>query len=138
MTMDATLAIQKGIIDKLLVTVAVTNLVGTRIYDRVEKGTLLPYISIGPSQSVQDDFECGDAYEVFQQIDVWSDGPGYVKAKQIAGEVRKAIHDATLILDGQGYVLVEIRHQSARFFRDADGITSHAVIDFRALVETDE
>jgi hypothetical protein len=133
---DPALPLQKAIRDKLLATAAVTALVDNRIYDRVPINPVYPYISIGPAQTLPNDAECIEAFEVFQQIDVWSQKPGYPEEKEIAGAARRAIHRIDLTLEG--FALVEIEHRVTRHMRDPDGLTSHAAIEFRAMVETDD
>lgn len=133
---DPALTLQKAIRDKLLATADVTALVGTRVYDRVPIDATYPYISIGPTQTIADDAECIEGFEVFQQIDVWSQKPGFPEEKEIAGAARRAIHRIDLSLEG--FALVEIEHRVTRHMRDPDGLTSHAAIEFRAMVETDD
>lgn len=133
---DPALTLQKAIRDKLLASGDVVALVGQRIYDRVPMDAVYPYISIGPAQTFADDAECIEGFEVFQQIDVWSQKPGFPEEKEIAGAVRSAIHRIDLSLDG--FELIEIEHRVTRHMRDPDGLTSHAAIELRAMVETND
>jgi hypothetical protein len=133
---DPALTLQKAIRDKLLASSDVVALVGQRIYDRIPNDPDYPYISIGPAQTFAEDAECIEGFEVFQQIDIWSQKPGFPEEKEIAGAARVAIHRVDLSLDG--FVLVEIEHRVTRHMRDPDGLTSHGAIEFRAMIETDE
>jgi hypothetical protein len=134
-------------LNKLRQVAALTAIVGTKIYDRVPErqagGVLVadvtsPYISMGPTTAISEDADCIDGLEVTFQIDAWSWGSGLaygsVQASQIAGEVRKALHDVDLELSVNA--LVSIRHEMTRILRESDGITNHAVIQFTAVVET--
>jgi hypothetical protein len=110
-----------------------------RIYDHVPRGTngaitaSFPFVAFANWQEVTDDVLCIPGAEVFVTIDVWSRGVGMVEAHRIAAEVKAALHDAELSLTDNALVLIE--HETTRTFRDPDGITSHAVLDFRAFVE---
>ena len=134
-------------LNKLRQSSALTAIVGTKIYDRVPEkqvsGQLVPdvtspYISLGPATAISDDADCIDGLEVTFQIDGWSWGSGLayssVQASQIAGEIRKALHDVELELSANA--LVSIRHEMTRILRESDGITNHAVVQFTAVVET--
>jgi hypothetical protein len=134
-------------LNKLRQVAALTAIVGTKIYDRVPErqagGVLVadvtsPYISMGPTTAISEDADCIDGLEVTFQIDAWSWGSGLaygsVQASQIAGEVRKALHDVDLELSVNA--LVSIRHERTRILRESDGITNPGVIQFTAVVET--
>lgn len=134
-------------LNKLRQVPALVTLVGNKFYDRVPEkqvnGQIVadvtsPYISLGPASAVPDDAECIPTLDITFQVDAWSWGSGLayssVQASQIAGEVRKALHDADLPLTVNA--LVSIRHEDTRILRDSDGITNHAVIVFTAVVET--
>lgn len=133
---DPSAALQKAIVAHLKADALVTTVLAQRVYDRVPVPPIWPYASIGPAQALEDDADCVEAFEVFQQVDVWSEDPGFLEAKEIAGMVRKALHGAELALDG--FVLNEIRVRNIRYLRAPDGLTSHAVIDIRALLETEQ
>lgn len=132
---DPSAALQAAIKTKLLANADFSGFFGTKIFDRVPPSAVTPYAAFGPGQTLEDDADCVEGFEVFQQIDVWSMEPGYQQAKEGAGVIRKAIHRQDLTLDG--FVLVEIMFRNIRYLRDPDGLTSHAVIDLRALLETD-
>ncbi|MBO9589532.1 DUF3168 domain-containing protein [Devosia sp.] len=134
-------------LNKLRQVAALTAIVGTKIYDRVPEkqvaGQLVPdvtspYISLGPVTASSDDADCISGLEITFQIDGWSWGSGLayssVQASQIAGEIRKALHDVELELSVNA--LVSIRHELTRILRESDGITNHAVVQFTAVVET--
>lgn len=109
------------------------NVADKKIYDRVQDGKEPLYVAFGPAQVIDDSVDCVDGYEVFQQIDVWSRAVGSVEAKTVAGQVRAALHEAELTL--AGFRLIEIRHQDTRVFADPDGLTTHAALSFRALIQ---
>lgn len=142
--MDASYELILAAITKLRATTAVTALVGTKIYDRVpekQDGTpnvTSPYVSMGPTTTIPDDYDCVDGEEITFQIDAWSWGGGEaygsVEVRKISDAIKRALHDADLTLANNA--LVTIRHELTRILRDPDGITNHAAIQFTATVET--
>jgi hypothetical protein len=63
----------------------------------------------------------------------WSREVGFPEVKRLAAAVKDALHLAPIVLDN--WRLVSINHRGTRVFRDQDGLSSHAVIDFAAFVE---
>lgn len=142
--MDASYELISAAIAKLRATPAVTNYVSTRIYDRVpgsqngSENVPFPYISLGPSSSVPDDYECVDGEEITFQFDVWSSGCGEafstVECRKISGAIKRALHNAELTLSTNA--LVTLRHTLTRVMADPDPTISHAAVQFTAVVET--
>lgn len=91
------------------------------------------YVTIGEAQFLRDDATCVDGGEVYLTLHAWSRKVGYPVAKQIADAVAESLHLAPLTLATNR--LISIMHRQTRVFRDTDGLTSHAVIDFVANVE---
>ncbi|MGH0318276.1 DUF3168 domain-containing protein [Sinorhizobium meliloti] len=91
------------------------------------------YVTIGEAQFLRDDATCVNGGEVFLTLHAWSRKVGYPVAKQIADAVAESLHLAPLTLATNR--LISIMHRQTRVFRDTDGLTSHAVIDFVANVE---
>lgn len=130
---DASLELQGAIVAALKSSPAVAALVGPRVFDRVPSDAAFPYILLGPDQVLSDGAECIDAVEISLQVDAWSRAVGFPEVKQIAGAVRTALHQADLALPAAA--LLSLEHRQTRTIRDPDGITSHAVVEFTALVE---
>jgi len=133
---DPSLAMQGAIVAALKASVAVTALIGgpteARIFDRVPEKQVFPYIAFGPAQVIQQDATCIDGSEVYQQIDVWSRLPGFPECKRVAEAVREALHRLDATFGDLGF---EIEHQFTNYLRDPDGLTSHAVLSFRAEID---
>lgn len=91
------------------------------------------YVTIGEAQFLRDDATCVSGGEVYLTLHAWSRKVGYPVAKQIANAVMESLHLAPLTLATNR--LISIMHRQTRVFRDPDGLTSHAVIDFVANVE---
>lgn len=130
---DPSLDMQKAIVHRLKNTAGVTALVAQRIFDQVPPNTAFPYISYGSDQVLSDDADCVTGYEIFIQIDVWSRAVGQPEMKRIGGAVRAALRDAEFVLDDHALVLIE--HRTTRYLDDPDGISHHAAVEFRALVD---
>lgn len=127
------LELQGAIVARLKADAAVTGLIGSRVYDRVPDAGTFPYVSFGPEQILPDDADCITGFEISMQIDAWSRGVGFPEVKRIAEAVRAALHAVELTL--MDNALVSFEHRQTRIFRDPDGITNHAAIEFVALVE---
>ena len=131
--MEVTHALQAAAVAALKASPAVTALVVGRVLDRVTDKTAFPYINLSGFQLVQDDADCIDGAEVFFDVHVWSRTVARTESADIAGAVREVLHNATLLLTDAE--LTELEHRDTRYMRDPDGVTNHAVVTFRALIE---
>jgi hypothetical protein len=131
--MEATHVLQAAAYAALKADAALTALIAGRIFDRVAPDAVFPYVNLAGFQLVQDDADCVDGAEIFFEVHVWSRVVARTEAAEITGAVRAVLHDADLALNGFDLVLIE--HRDTRYLRDPDGVTNHAVITFRALVD---
>lgn len=125
---DPSLEVQGAIVAAL----KAADVAGDRIYDTVPDGVVFPYVTVGEGDTVGTDNSCWAASEVTIQVHVWSRAVGFPECKTIAAAVRGAL--------SQPLTLATHRNMSAefvvaRFLRDPDGITRHAAIEFRYLVD---
>lgn len=135
---EPSLAIQAAVVATLLNDSGVTSLgtppIGTRIYDRVPPGALFPYITYGLDQVNEDDSgDCGNAWEVFVPLHIWSRAVGQPEMKNISGAIRTLLHNNLMPVTGFNLVIFE--HRTTNYLGDPDGLTQHARLDFRALIE---
>lgn len=128
---DPHLEIQRAQVAALKVAPAVA---GGRIRDRVDAAEAFPYVTVGDGETFGDDTDCFRASEVISRVHVWSRAVGWPEAKQIAGDVRTRLA-VDLVLTG--FRVVDSEHVITRYLRDPDGLTSHAVVEFRYLVDHD-
>jgi hypothetical protein len=129
---DPSLELQKRLVAALK-ALAMTE-VGDRIYDRVPEAAAFPYLSIGDCQVLPDKAGCIDGSEVFLQIDAWSRATNYGETKTIAKQIVARLDDAEdLNVDGYDVIVFEL--QGVQHLRDPDGMTRHAAITFRTLVQ---
>lgn len=136
---EPSLELQGAIIARLKADADVAALVGARIYDRVPPSAAHPYIAWQSDQIIDDSTDCHDDVEVFTTLDIWArqtdSNPtaARVQAKRIAHAVRQSLNGADITLTDNAMVLIE--HRTTRVLTDPDGITTHAVIDFRSLIQ---
>lgn len=133
--MTPEIALQKAIRTRLATNAVVTDLVpATSILDRNERPAPDPSIIIGEGQSRDD----GDSIArrlttVFMDLHVWKKEASTAGVKAIAGAIRAAFRPK---LDGSdGFHFVDAYVSGARFLRDPDGETSHAVVTITAKVQ---
>lgn len=138
MTTEPTLAVQLAVVTRLTDAEAVQALVPERVYDRVPKGTVPPYVRVGnPDRDVPNKAECYDGSEVFLQIDAFGDREqvGKPGVKRIAGAVIAALDECEDAIDIEDYRLLVLEKFGVEFRTEPDGLTEHAIMTFRALVE---
>lgn len=129
--------LQALITTRLKAVAAVTDIVSTRILDRVPEGTDFPYVSFGPSDTIDDGDGADDCISgeiETLQIDCWSRYQGgFKELKSLTYAVRQALH----LFAGEfsASALVELRVIGRRHFRDPDGLTSHGVVTVQAIME---
>lgn len=111
---------------------------GNNVFDSVPHSNPFPRITIGPQQTIGDFADCYDGSEVFLQIDVWSQKPGYPQVKEIASQVRDILHNADETLTLDGHVLGLMEFQDTVYSREPDQKTSRARINIRALTQTED
>ncbi|TMI98478.1 MAG: DUF3168 domain-containing protein [Alphaproteobacteria bacterium] len=133
--LDPSRPLQDAIIAYLKADAAVRELVGDRIYDAAPKGAEFPHASMGGVQVLPDKGDAVDGAEAFFTIDAWSqNAKGFGEVMNVARVIAAALDDAELVLAG-GVRLVDLTAESIHTLRDPDGITRHAVINFKALTE---
>jgi hypothetical protein len=109
------------------------DIAGDRIYDSVPPSPTFPYVSISGSQVLPDKADCIDGTEVFLQIDAWSRAQGYPELMGVSASIVDALDDQALTVDGFHLVVLEM--QVLNYLRDPDGLTRHAALTFRALLQ---
>lgn len=132
--MSASAELQKAIYDALVADAGVTALVSGRIHDMPPPGVRFPFVSFGPSDTVDEDADCIDARMEVVQLDIWSRAKdGRVEAKRIVDAVKTALHRTAPVMAVNA--LVGLRVVLTRILDDPDGITVHGVVQVEAHVE---
>jgi hypothetical protein len=113
---------------------AAPALAGGNVFDQVPENEPFPHITIGDEQVIDDSTTCQAGWELHTDVHCWSrpvDG-SKGEVKRIAASVATRV---TAIASISGLSLVSIAHETTRVFRDPDGKTEHAVVNFRALID---
>lgn len=110
------------------------NVAESRIYDQVPSSATFPYVTIGDSQVIDDSNSCGEAFEVFETIHVWSRpaNDSKLELKALLPLVKSAILSISAV---SGFTVQVLEFVSAQTNRDIDGETEHSVITFRFLLD---
>ena len=104
----------------------------TGVFDDVPENTAYPYVVIGEETATNIDTKDKDAHEHTLTIHVWSQYSGRKEIKNIMSSVYTTLHNASITVSGAS--LVNIRHEFENTLTEADGITRHGVMRFRAVV----
>ena len=107
--------------------------IGDRVYDRAPQRVQFPYVSIGSIQTLPDDAECVNAFEVFMDIQVFSRAYGSVECRGIMSAIYDVMHEVEFTMNGVSPV--EVRLRSSQTFSEPDGETTRGLMTFRALIE---
>lgn len=127
--------LQAAIVEALKGDMAVSGLVGARVYDAVPDQMVHPFVELGDVQVDDDGIDCAPgACTITFVVHVWSRGIGAREAKKIAGAIRARLDRADLDL-GSDWTLVDLFHVSTRTTLAEDGKTTHSTPTFRALVD---
>ncbi len=138
--MSPELELQGLIVPRLKADATLASIIGDRVYDHVPRSPTgevtagFPFVAISRWQEIPDDADCIDGAVIDITIDAWSRAVGIVEVHRISAAVKKSLDDADVSLSENA--LVSIEHIGTRTMPDPDGLTSHAVIEFRATVET--
>lgn len=133
---DPALPVQTAIVAKLQADPRVSALVPNGIFDDELPGNAspdMPYIVVGATQTLADFADDYDGSLVHLTVNVWSRAIGFQEAKSIGSAVREVLDLADIGVDG--YRLVGLRFDDAKYLYDPDGISKHGVVNFTATVE---
>jgi len=114
-------------------TALVTLLGGARIYDEVPHAAAYPFITMGQTSSTDWGTGTEDGEEHIVTLHVWSAYGGRSEAQIIMGAIRGTLHTARLTLSG--HTLINLRQQFSDIRREADGITIHGLLRYRATTQ---
>lgn len=137
--LDATYAVKAAVRTALLANATLASaLAGLKVVDLAPSSHPTPYISI-ETQSSDWSTATEDGQEIVLDINVWhqtaSQTPETATARDLMGQVRKALHTAPLSLAAP-FNCVQIRVENMIGpYRDPDGMTLHGVVSVRALVD---
>lgn len=102
------------------------------IYDDVPQDTAYPYVVIGEETTVNNGSKTLDGQEYTLTLHVWSRYRGFKEVKQIMERIYTLLHNYDLSATGAS--VANLRQEFTSTLMDADGLTRHGVIRFRAAV----
>ena len=133
--MDRTAPVSRAIVAKLGADVALTALVGQRIYDVAPARALPPEITIKLVTALDASTADTEAQALMFDIDVWDRyalGTDLSRPRLIMGHVRRILHLQAIA--PAGCTVFALRCTGAQGpFRDPDGMTLHGVVTVSAL-----
>lgn len=138
MATDPSTAIERAIRARLVNSPAVIALVPIgHILDRHARPAPDPAIILGEDQVI-DTHEtiARDTVRVYSTLHVWKRELSFDGVKAITGAIRRAIGRVSrLDLGDAEFFCADCRVDSARYLRDPDGETSHAIVVLNSLVQ---
>ena len=102
------------------------------IYDDVPEGSTAPYVVIGEETAIDIGTKDKDANEHTLTLHIWSEYRGRYEIKTLMQEVNSKLHNNVISVAGAS--LVNLRCEFETTLQEADGITRHGVMRFRAVV----
>ncbi len=107
---------------------------GPRVHDLPPPTPAFPYVTLGEAQITDWSTATERGQEHRLTLHAWSRQGGHREVHAVAEAVQQVLHDAALVLEGCR--LVNFRLSSAEIRREAGGTLYHALIRFRAVLET--
>ncbi len=138
---DFTWPLQQAIYAKLygkMTSINVNDSEPVPVYDfgGVPKGTTPPYVTIGEEMTeVNNNNKGASAKEITFQIHVWTQWRGMQEITNIAGQVLTILTGLPLDMTANGFNIYSLRKDNQINRMEIDGITSHCIIRFRAMIE---
>lgn len=131
---SASTSLQRAVFGALTIHSRLVALLGgAKIYDGVPQETRYPFVTFGSTQ--ERDWSTGSeaGAEHILHLHVWSEVGSRKLAQEILAEIRDALHDKPLALDG--HRLVGIRHETSETRRTTGAEVLHGTARFRAVTE---
>lgn len=131
MSKSASLDLQKAFNTALKSDADLSAIIGQRVYDRVPKNAVFPYVQIGDDQEIDNANTCDSSgVEVYTRVHIWSRDVGVVEAKKIMGLIKPLLVQPHILDDF--YITVNT-FVSADFVSAQDELETHVVMTFRFL-----
>ncbi len=123
----------KAVYTRLVADAALVAVIGADgIRDRRVAGLPLPALVIGEAETRDFSTASEDGVEILLTLEAWSK-IGRREAEEIAGTVRRLLHDAALDVSGQA--LVSLAHRGSISRREPKTTFFVAEVQFRAVLE---
>lgn len=105
--------------------------IGASVYEAAPQAAAYPHIEIEGGRAYDWSAQLMRGEETTIEIHVWSRYRGMKEARELLGAIKDRLHEQALTLTGA--VLVDLRFVDLELFNDADGLTRHGIIRFRAM-----
>ena len=128
---DHSLELQKSIFNALDGDSTLQNLV-TDVYDFVPENTAFPYVKVGEETSIDNGTKTLQGNEHTLVIHTFSRYRGSKEVKEIMSRIYALLHESSLSVTGAS--LVNLRFEFSDVIKENDGLTSHGLQRFRAVV----
>lgn len=108
---------------------------GGRVYDKATEGTVYPFVSMGPSDGLNESVECIKAKNISLQIDIWHSKSNKGVAEDLTEDVEAALdgYEATDVLTMHPIEIVQ-----TQVMDDPDGSTVHGIVRIEVDVEQND
>ena len=120
-----------GVLNSANITDAAGSAI-TGVFDDVPEGTAYPYIVVGEESSNNISTKSLDMHEHTLTIHTWSQYRGLKEIKVIIAQIYDNLNDVSLSVSGGQ--AVNMKQEFLTTLVDADGITRHGIMRFRAVV----
>ena len=128
---DHSLALQKTIFDALDGDSTLQSLV-TDVFDFVPESTAFPYVKVGEETSVDNGTKTLQGNDHTLVIHTFSRYRGSKETKEIMSRIYALLHESSLTVSGAS--LVNLRFEFSDIIKENDGLTTHGLQRFRAMV----
>jgi hypothetical protein len=125
----AGLALQAGLYAQLAsIAPLMTQLTG--LFDHVPEAQALPYLVIGEALASDWSSATFDGRETRLSLHLWTRAAGRKQAKELSGLIQAALQPGLPPLNG--HKLTMLSFLSERTLIDADGVSQHTILEYRA------
>ena len=128
---DHSLALQKTIFDALDGDSTLQSLV-TDVFDFVPENTAFPYVKVGEETAVDNGTKTLQGNDHTLVIHTFSRYRGSKETKEIMSRIYALLHESSLTVSGAS--LVNLRFEFSDIIKENDGLTTHGLQRFRAMV----
>ena len=125
------LALQKTIFDALDGDSTLQSQV-TDVYDFVPENTAFPYVKLGEDTAIDNGTKTLQGNEHTLVVHTFSRYRGSKEIKDIMARIYTVLHESSLTVSGAS--LVNLRFEFSDVLKENDGLTTHGLQRFRAIV----
>tara|TARA_R110002020_G_scaffold34619_1_gene105143 strand:- start:1801 stop:2202 length:402 start_codon:yes stop_codon:yes gene_type:complete len=128
---EHSLALQKTVFDALDTDSTLQSKV-TDVYDFVPENTAFPYVKLGEDTAIDNGTKTLQGNEHTLVVHTFSRYRGSKEIKDIMARIYTLLHESSLTVSGAS--LVNLRFEFSDVLKENDGLTTHGLQRFRAIV----